>query len=132
MGRICFAPRTLVLISLGGVAPAVAGFATGSAALALGMVFALACPLLLGIGAVWPRLIGLFPLYFAALFVMPFNSAAFVADSWAALFLTLVTLGSGAAPSRSRTARPSRIASELIFTAPSAGRDSRGHRPSSP
>jgi hypothetical protein len=122
MVRICFAPRTLVLISLGGVAPAAAGFATGSAALALGMAFAVACPLLLGIGAIWPRTIRLFPLYFAALFVLaiavlPFNSAAFIADSWAALFLTLVTLGSGVMPARRRPTRSSGVGGELMFTA---------------
>jgi hypothetical protein len=127
MARICFAPRTLLVLSLGAVAPLATGMASGRAALAIGLAFAVACPLLAGLGAVWPRMIGVFPLYFAVLFslaiaVLPFNSAAFVADSWAALLLAIVTFGD--AHFAATNARADRRGTR--------GRPSRGERSSLP
>jgi hypothetical protein len=101
--------------------------ASGRVALAMGVAFALACPLLAGLGAVWPRMIGVFPLYFAALFslaivVLPFNSPAFVADSWAALLLGIVVFGeahlaaaSARADRRGTRGRPREERSSLRF-----------------
>jgi hypothetical protein len=99
--RISLAPRILMLLWLGAVPPLAAGLASGGVAAALGAAFAIACPMLVALGAVWPvRAPRVFPLYFAALFVvassaLPFNSVAFVVDTWSALLLALVAMAHG-------------------------------------
>jgi hypothetical protein len=96
--RISLAPRTMVALWLGAVPPLAAGLATGGLAAAVGGMFEVACPLLVALSLRWPvRAPRLFPLYFATLFVValvafPFNSLAFITDSWSALLLSVVTM----------------------------------------
>ena len=119
--RISLAPRISVLLWLGAVPPLAAGLATGGLAAVLGGAFALACPLLVALSLRWPvRGPRLFPLYFVALFLValvtfPFNSVAFVVDTWSALFLGLVTMQAG---------RPHEIEAGNVDGAPGARRTS--------
>jgi hypothetical protein len=104
---------------LGAVAPLAAGLAKGGLAAVVGGLFEIACPLLAVLGLLWPmRAPRVFPLYFAALFVLalaafPFNSVAFIADSWSALLLGVVTMAE---------ARPREIAAAGVVGAPRSGR----------
>jgi hypothetical protein len=102
--RISLAPRTMMMLWLGAVPPLAAGLASGGLAAVLGAAFGAACPVLVALGAAWPtRAPRLFPLYFVTLFVvanaiLPFNSLAFVVDTWSALLLALVTMSHGGPP----------------------------------
>jgi hypothetical protein len=119
--RISLAPRTAMALWLGAVPPVAAGLATGGLAAAVGGAFALACPLLAAAGARWPvRAPRFFPLYFVALFLIAlaafeFNSAAFVADTWSALILGVLTM---------HVDRPQEVDPDAFTRAPRARRRS--------
>jgi hypothetical protein len=93
--RILVTPRTSMALWLGAVPPLAAGLPSGGLPAAVGGAFAAACPLLMASSARWPaRAPRLFPLYFAALFLLAlmafeFNSPAFIVDTWSALLLGL-------------------------------------------
>jgi hypothetical protein len=96
--RISVAPRLAMSLWLGAVPPLAVGLANGGLAAALGVAFAVACPLLVVSSALAPvRAPRFFPLYFVALFLVAlsafeFNSVAFVVDTWSALILGVVTM----------------------------------------